>query len=202
MGGYIGENRLAELLTKIKNAFVQKADTVEADTISIDSTPTANSTNLVTSGGVKAAIDNAVEANPTVPSGTTPTAITGLKVGSGYYEIDASNVVQHTTAYWDAATGYVPADGEIVVYTDYSTITETVEGQTVTKYIPGIKIGSGNGYVQDLAFVGEDVKNNIISHMSDNSIHIQSGEKTFWNNKLNVNDSQEVVNEVLIFNRN
>lgn len=33
------------------------------------------------------AIPDAVEANPTVPSGTTPTSLTGLKIGSGYYSI-------------------------------------------------------------------------------------------------------------------
>jgi hypothetical protein len=32
---------------------------------------------------------NAVSANPTVPSGTTPTDLTGLKVGSNYYDIQS-----------------------------------------------------------------------------------------------------------------
>lgn len=35
------------------------------------------------------AIPDAVSANPTVPSGTTPTALTGLKIGSNYYDIEA-----------------------------------------------------------------------------------------------------------------
>lgn len=35
-------------------------------------------------------IPDAVEANPTVPSGTTPTALTGLKIGNGYYGIEGA----------------------------------------------------------------------------------------------------------------
>lgn len=38
-------------------------------------------------------IPDAVTANPTVPSGTTPTALTGLKVGSGYYSISSGGTV-------------------------------------------------------------------------------------------------------------
>lgn len=34
-------------------------------------------------------IPDAVTANPTVPSGTTPTTLTGLKVGSGYYSVSS-----------------------------------------------------------------------------------------------------------------
>lgn len=40
----------------------------------------------------KPAIPDAVEANPTVPSGTTPTDLTGLKVGSNYYGIPTPTV--------------------------------------------------------------------------------------------------------------
>lgn len=35
------------------------------------------------------AIPDAVTANPTVPSGTTPTSLTGLQIGTGYYSISA-----------------------------------------------------------------------------------------------------------------
>ena len=50
-----------------------------------------------------------------------------------------------TTAEWNATSGFVPEAGEIIIYTDYQTVTEGGE----TRYIPGVKIGSGNGYVQD-----------------------------------------------------
>lgn len=40
----------------------------------------------------KPSIPDAVEANPTVPSGTTPSDLTGLKVGNGYYGIPQPTV--------------------------------------------------------------------------------------------------------------
>ena len=75
----------------------------------------------------------------------------------------------------------------------------TVEGETV--YIPGIKIGSGNGYVQDLAFIGDEDKDILLAHIADDVRHTSAVEKARWNNKLNVNDSAEVVEESLILNR-
>ena len=103
-----------------------------------------------------------------------------------------------TTAYWNAQIGYVPEEGEIIVYTDYKT-TE-VDGQTVN--VPGVKIGTGNGYVQDIVFLDQADSDALIAHMADNDVHITTAERDFWNNKLNVADLQEVVGETLIFNRN
>ena len=49
---------------------------------------TVGGTSVVSNGtAVIPAIPDAVEANPTVPSGTTPTDLTGLKVGNGYYSV-------------------------------------------------------------------------------------------------------------------
>lgn len=56
MAKFLDGTGLSDIITKIKNAFVAKADTTAVTSIGIDSTPTANSTNLVTSGGVKNAI--------------------------------------------------------------------------------------------------------------------------------------------------
>jgi len=50
------------LATKLPAIFWRKAETTQ---VSIDNTPTANSNNLVKSGGVKSYVDNAI---PTVPS--------------------------------------------------------------------------------------------------------------------------------------
>ena len=64
-----------------------------------------------------------------------------------------------TTENWNNAVGFIPLPGEVIVYTDYETKTYQTEeyGETVTKtvQIPNIKIGTGNAYVQDLAFVDE-----------------------------------------------
>lgn len=48
------------LIDKIKALFVAKADTHAVSTVGVDATPTANSSNLVTSGGVKTYVDGLV----------------------------------------------------------------------------------------------------------------------------------------------
>ena len=95
-----------------------------------------------------------------------------------------------TTANWNNARGFIPLSGEIIIYTDYRTETSVEGGQTVTKNVAGIKIGDGNAYVQDLPFQSGVTEKDI----------------TFWNNKLNYDNTLEInnelVNETLVFNRN
>lgn len=103
-----------------------------------------------------------------------------------------------TTAEWNTTAGFIPEAGELIIYSDYQTISEGGE----TRYVPGIKIGSGNAYVQDLAFVGERDAEILVAHIHDAIMHTTVAEKAFWDNKLNVTDAQEVIEETLIFNRN
>lgn len=116
-----------------------------------------------------------------------------------------------TTENWNNAQGFIPRKGEVIVYEDYQTKTYTVEeyGETVTKTvnIPAIKIGTGNGYVQDLAFVGDDIRDMLMTHINNAELHVTLGEKAFWNNKINVDDSYDIAHdeledETLILNRN
>lgn len=107
-----------------------------------------------------------------------------------------------TTANWNAARGMIPLEGEVIVYNDYATITKIVDGQERTIIVPAIKIGDGRAYVQDLPFVNDDLREQLLNHINNPEIHVTMAEKLFWNNKLNVNDASEVVNEALIFNRN
>lgn len=109
-----------------------------------------------------------------------------------------ANAQYGTTDYWNSRIGYIPQEGAIIVYSDYHS--EVVDGQTV--YYPGIKIGTGNGYVQDLVFCNEDDSNKLLAHLQDNTRHITALERTFWNDKLNVDDNEETIGETLIFNRN
>lgn len=102
-----------------------------------------------------------------------------------------------TSEYWDSQS-YIPPAGEIIVYTDKSS--KEVDGETV--YIPGLKIGSGNAYVQDLAFVDERVSDMLSDHINDMIAHVTQAERNRWNNKLNVDDHTEVVEDELVFNRN
>lgn len=98
-----------------------------------------------------------------------------------------------TTAAWNAKSGFIPKNGEIIIYTDHETI---VDGST-TKYVPGVKIGDGLAYLIDLPFSTDAVSKELIEHKSNSTIHVTSSDKNFWNNKLNC----EVVNDELIFNR-
>lgn len=100
--------------------------------------------------------------------------------------------------YWNQQIGYVPKAGEIIIYSDYKT--KEVDGQIIN--IPGIKIGEGSGYVQDLPFVNEDLADTLWNHILDTAIHVTPQEKDRWNNKLNVDDYAEVINGSLTFNRN
>lgn len=59
MESFLDSTGLTYLVGKIKDTFVAKTDTTTVTPISIDSTPTANSNNLVLSGGVYTAIQSA-----------------------------------------------------------------------------------------------------------------------------------------------
>lgn len=125
--------------------------------------------------------------------------------------MDARIKIKHdTTENWNNARGFIPLAGEIIVYDDYEVKTWTVEeyGETVTKTanIPNIKIGTGNAYVQDLAFVDEKTRDILMEHIINNDIHVTLQEKVFWNNKLNYDSiyeetHSELENEILVFNR-
>ena len=116
-----------------------------------------------------------------------------------------------TTEHWNQAIGFIPMPGEVIIYEDFDTKTYTVEeyGEIVTKtvQIPNIKIGTGNAYVQDLAFVDEKTRDILMEHIHNNDIHVTLAEKLFWNNKINVDDAEEQITgeldeETLVLNRN
>ena len=108
------------------------------------------------------------------------------------------SIKYNTTEYWNNLTGYIPPAGEIIIYSDYDTI---IEGGS-TKVLPALKVGSGNAYVQDLAFITGINIYEVIRHLENTTIHITGTERSAWNSKLNIDDNREVVNETLIFNRN
>ncbi len=116
-----------------------------------------------------------------------------------------------TTANWNNARGFVPMAGEVIIYDDYQKKTWQVEeyGEIVTKTenIPGIKIGDGQAYVQDLPFIDKDLREKLMNHINNIDIHTTLAEKLFWNNKVNVDDAYEQIHdeledETLIINRN
>lgn len=112
-----------------------------------------------------------------------------------------ANIKYGTTEHWNSATGFIPGDGEIIVYTDYQTITKIspVTGEEITMPVPGIKIGTGNAYVQDLAFCDEWERDLIYDHIHNTDVHVSPEDKQRWNNKLNCVD--QITGETLILNR-
>lgn len=95
-----------------------------------------------------------------------------------------------TTAHWNAAIGFIPLKGEIIIYEDYSRDDGTD--------IPNIKIGDGLAYVQDLPFVAT-IPQDIIDHINNTLIHVSSEDRAYWNHKIDCDD--EVVGEELILFR-
>lgn len=91
-----------------------------------------------------------------------------------------------TTVEWNARRDYRPVEGMIVVYTDYKREVDPETGQETL--IPNFKIGDGNTYLIDKPFIGDDIRKLLQSHMEDTGMHIQSGEREFWNDKLNYVD--------------
>lgn len=111
-----------------------------------------------------------------------------------------------TTANWNAARGFIPMDGEVIIYTDYKTVTYTEGGVTKTRNIPGIKVGTGNAYVQDLGFIDDELRDRLMEHIANMELHISPAQRRIWNNKLNYDDTLEIddelVNETLVLTRN
>jgi len=119
-------------------------------------------------------------------------------------DITGKNVLINTTSGWQESYSYIAPRGTILIYTNRGTVTETVNNVEVTKTVPGIKIGDGSTPIIDLPFVGDDVialvRAELNDHINDNVRHITAEERTFWNNKINCNDT--VTNSNLVLNRN
>ena len=114
------------------------------------------------------------------------------------------------TENWDNATGFIPKNGELIIYDDFEVKTYTVEenGESVerTVLVPNIKIGTGNAFVQDLPFVDEVTRDRLLDHIYNNDIHVTVEDKQFWNNKINIDDAYAQINhcledETLVFTR-
>lgn len=106
-----------------------------------------------------------------------------------------------TTQRWNNARGFIPLEGEIIIYSDYTSVEKEMDGETTTVLVPGLKVGDGRTYVQDLPFIDDELRNIVLSHVNNENIHVTLNEKQKWWDKLNVNDHSEVIDGSLIFNR-
>lgn len=96
-------------------------------------------------------------------------------------------VLYDTTENWNSQPQMVSKRGYIYVYSDY----KQIDG----KYIAGIKVGDGQTYLIDMAFVDEIYA----EHIQDVVVHITDAEREFWNNKVRCYMVDETVGENLIF---
>ncbi len=103
----------------------------------------------------------------------------------------------HTTEEWSGEAGRkISKQGTFYVYSDGYLAEDGVT------YIPRLKLGDGNAYIMDLPFLDGPLLNMIVQHINNGEVHITQQERLFWNRKLNVDDSQQIVNNSLVFNRN
>ena len=107
-----------------------------------------------------------------------------------------------TTANWNAALGFIPLEGELIIYLDGRQMEK--DGQIIN--LPTIKIGDGLAYVQDLPFVDDDTRDTLLLHINDALSHVSSKDRQFWDHKVDIDDIYEALNEeledeTLIFSR-
>ena len=128
---------------------------------------------------------------------TTATQETdGLLSAQDKAKLDLLGIYYNTTKYWNELVGFIPKKGEIVIYSDYKSYRDDNDNIV---YVPGIKIGSGNAYVQDLVFIDESLSRQLAMHINNTEIHVSLEEKLRWDRKLNIDD--EIFDETIVFNR-
>lgn len=87
----------------------------------------------------------------------------------------SKSIFVDTTANWNAQRDLIAKKDCIYVYTDYQVI-DGIE-------YPALKVGDGMAYLIDLPFVmGSNAALN--EHINDTDVHIQPGERQYWNNKV------------------
>lgn len=106
-------------------------------------------------------------------------------------------MLHDTTENWNALRGFIPEAGEIIVYDDWKEV--TVDGKKVWK--PGIKIGTGNAYVQDLQFCNDIDADIVVQQLIEKGYVPSPEDRLRWDHKLSVRDAQEVIEESLILRR-
>ena len=115
-------------------------------------------------------------------------------------DITGKNILIGSTSEWSFHSAYVAPSGTICIYTDHG----TVQINSVTRTVPGIKISDGSTPIIDMAFVGDDVtipiRKELDEHIADSVRHITAAERTSWNNKITCDDT--VQNNNLILTRN
>lgn len=154
----LNDTGLTYLLGKIKSAFVKTTDTVEVSGVDVDSTPTANSSNLVTSGGVSTALGGKQDKTPIItPTNTTDVTlpITALACAiDNYYRIDVA--VETLAVTLPAMTDLTTVRTVVLYLTGGTTpsVTITSADSKDVYYQDGFEIEAGNTYEINALFNG------------------------------------------------
>lgn len=102
-----------------------------------------------------------------------------------------AQIQMKTKAEWTSDPSTVSSLNTFYIYTDR--YTKTDDHGNVTN-IPGIKVGDGVSYIVDLPFVDQIFED----HINNSNIHVTLAEKTFWNNKVRIEET-EIDEQNLIF---
>lgn len=99
---------------------------------------------------------------------------------------------------WDSDIETISQKDVLYIYSDYKTIQK--DGKQI--FLPGIKIGDGTSYLIDMPFINDsnpELEQLVLDHINNTVVHIQPGERDFWNNKLNY--SLDIDRQNLTLNR-
>lgn len=112
-----------------------------------------------------------------------------------YQDLSDKPIYCGTTAYWREHLDFIGNEGDIIIYSDYKTISQGGE----TKTVAGIKVSDGKAYAIDQPFITSCIENTLQEHINDKEIHITQSERLSWNNKITT--TSEAVGETLILTR-
>ena len=119
--------------------------------------------------------------------------------GVAYLWSKIKNISQHnfvyyskTTDEWNRTPLLLSEKNALYIYTDHK---KTLNEKQEEVYVPGLKLGDGKAYLIDLPFLNDsDSEYHFLEHIHNKVIHVDTNDRTFWDNKLNV----EIQNENLI----
>lgn len=101
--------------------------------------------------------------------------------------LNFDNVHQGTSAYWNAQPEFIGTRDHLYIYRD------VVNDQEIIK----MKIADGSAYLIDQPFLNNETAAILQAHIQNESVHIQQGERAFWNNKvscyINPNDPENLI---------
>lgn len=94
---------------------------------------------------------------------------------------EASAIYYDTEENWNIQRDMIAKYKAVYVYSNHSYIVDQVGNPTP---VPAIKVGDGSSYLIDMPFVDQDIRDYILNHISNDSIHVSEQDRNFWNNKV------------------